>query len=96
MQNKNPVEANYIAYHIIVNFYKTDLQLSQKKKMAPLMMHFYWHTLYVSNSDTSQQNTNNNSWNELIKLLISWRSSNYYLSLFSYQLSVSTSFIFGR
>ena len=30
-QNKNHVEANYIAYHIIVNFYKTDIQLSQKK-----------------------------------------------------------------
>ena len=30
-QNKNPVEANYITYHIIVNFYKTDIQLSQKK-----------------------------------------------------------------
>ena len=30
-QNKNPVEANYIAYHIIVNFYKTDIPLSQKK-----------------------------------------------------------------
>ena len=46
IQNKNPVEANYIAYHIIVNFYKTDNQLSQKKKKkAPLMMHFYWHTL---------------------------------------------------
>ena len=30
-QNKNPVEAKYIAYHIIVNFYKTDIQLSQKK-----------------------------------------------------------------
>ena len=44
-QNKNPVEANHIAYHIIVNFYKTDIQLSQKKN-APLMMHFYWHTLY--------------------------------------------------
>ena len=44
-QNKNPVEANYIAYHIIVNFFKTDIQLSQEKN-APLMMHFYWHTLY--------------------------------------------------
>ena len=30
-QNKNPVEANYIAYHIIVNFFKTGIQLSQKK-----------------------------------------------------------------
>ena len=30
-QNKNPVEANYIAYHNIVNFYKTDMQLSQEK-----------------------------------------------------------------
>ena len=30
-QNKNLVEANYIAYHIIVNFFKTDIQLSQKK-----------------------------------------------------------------
>ena len=29
--NKNPVEAKYIAYHIIVNFYKTDIQISQKK-----------------------------------------------------------------
>ena len=45
-QNKNPVEVNYIAYHIIVNFFKTDIQLSQKKN-APLMMHFYWHTLYT-------------------------------------------------
>ena len=44
-QNKNPVEANYIAYHIIANFFKIDIQLSQKKN-APLMMHFYWHTLY--------------------------------------------------
>ena len=32
-QNKNPVEANYIAYHIIVNFFKTDIQLSQKKML---------------------------------------------------------------
>ena len=39
-QNKNPAEANHIAYHVIVNFYKTDIQLSQKKN-APLMMHFY-------------------------------------------------------
>ena len=39
-QNKNPVEANYIAYHIIVNFYKTEIQLSQKKNTL-LMMHFY-------------------------------------------------------
>ena len=30
-QNKNPVEAYYIAYHTIVNFFKTDIQLSQKK-----------------------------------------------------------------
>ena len=45
-QNKNPVEAYYIAYHIIVNFFKTDIQLFQKKN-APLMMHFYWHTLYI-------------------------------------------------
>ena len=30
-QNKNHVEANYIAYHISVNFFKTDIQLSQKK-----------------------------------------------------------------
>ena len=37
-QNKNPVEANYIAYHIIVNF---------PEKNALLMMHFYWHTLYL-------------------------------------------------
>ena len=44
-QNKNPVEANYIAYHIIVNFYKIDIQLSQKKNVL-IMMHFYWHTLY--------------------------------------------------
>ena len=33
-QNKNPIEANYITYHIIVNFYKTDIQLSQKKKCS--------------------------------------------------------------
>ena len=32
-QNKNPVEANYIAHHIIVNFFKTDIQLSQKKML---------------------------------------------------------------
>ena len=32
-QNKNPVEANYIAYHIIVNFFKSDIQLSQKKML---------------------------------------------------------------
>ena len=32
-QNKNPVEANYIAYHIIVNFFKTDIQLFQKKML---------------------------------------------------------------
>ena len=32
-QNKNPVEANYIAYHIIGNFFKTDIQLSQKKML---------------------------------------------------------------
>ena len=32
-QNKNPVEANYIAYHIIVNFFKTDIQHSQKKML---------------------------------------------------------------
>ena len=40
-QNKNPAEAN--AYHIIVNFYKTDLELSHKKKKKknPLMMHCY-------------------------------------------------------
>ena len=30
-QNKNPVEANYIAYHIIVKFFRTGIQLSQKK-----------------------------------------------------------------
>ena len=30
-QNKNSVEANCIAYHIIVNFVKTDVQRSQKK-----------------------------------------------------------------
>ena len=30
-QNKNPVEANYIAYHVIVIFFKSDIQLSQKK-----------------------------------------------------------------
>ena len=30
-QNKNPVEATYIVYHVIVNFYKTDIQLFQKK-----------------------------------------------------------------
>ena len=46
-QNKHPVEANYIAYHIIVNFYKNDIQLSQKKNNALLMMHFYWHMLYI-------------------------------------------------
>ena len=46
-QNKNPAEANYISYHIVVNYYKTDIQFSQKKN-APLMMHFYWHTLYAS------------------------------------------------
>ena len=33
LQNKNLVEANYIAYHVIVNFYKTDIQLSQKKML---------------------------------------------------------------
>ena len=36
-QNKNPAEANYhdyIAYNIIVNFFKTDVQLSQKKKCS--------------------------------------------------------------
>ena len=32
-QNKNPVEANDIAYHNIVKFYKTDVQLSQKKML---------------------------------------------------------------
>ena len=32
-QNKNPVEANYIACHIIVNFIKTDIKLSQKKML---------------------------------------------------------------
>ena len=32
-QNKNHVEVNYITYHIIVNFYKTDIQLSQKKML---------------------------------------------------------------
>ena len=32
-QNKNPVEANHVAYHIIVNFFKTDIQLSQKKML---------------------------------------------------------------
>ena len=31
IQNKNPVEANYIAYHIIVNFYKTDISFLRKK-----------------------------------------------------------------
>ena len=45
-QNKNPVEANYIAYHIIGNLFKTDTQLSQKKNV-PSMMHFYWHKLYL-------------------------------------------------
>ena len=30
-QNKNPVGANYIAYHIIVKFFKTDIQHSQIK-----------------------------------------------------------------
>ena len=33
-QNKNPVESNYIAYHILANFYKTDIQLSQKKNSS--------------------------------------------------------------
>ena len=32
-QNKNPVEATYIAYYIVVNFFKTDIQLSQKKML---------------------------------------------------------------
>ena len=32
-QNKNHVEANYIAYRIIVNFYKTNIQLSHKKML---------------------------------------------------------------
>ena len=32
-QNKNPVEANYIAYHIIVNFLKINVQLFQKKML---------------------------------------------------------------
>ena len=32
-QNTNPVEANYIAYHFIVNFFKTDIQLSQNKML---------------------------------------------------------------
>ena len=32
-QNKNPVEANYIAYHIIVNFFKINIQLFQKKML---------------------------------------------------------------
>ena len=32
-QNKNPVEANYIACHIIANFYKIDIELSQKKML---------------------------------------------------------------
>ena len=32
-QNKNPVEANHIAYHNIVNFYKTDLPHSRKKML---------------------------------------------------------------
>ena len=39
-QNKNTVEANYIAYHIIVNFFKINRQVFQKKN-ALLMMHFY-------------------------------------------------------
>ena len=30
-QNKNHAEANHIANHIIVNFYETNIQLSQKK-----------------------------------------------------------------
>ena len=30
-ENKNYVEANYIAYHIIVNFHETNVQISQKK-----------------------------------------------------------------
>ena len=39
-QNKNLVEANYIAYHIIVNFYETDMQLPQKKcsKIGALLL----------------------------------------------------------
>ena len=32
-QYKNPVEANYIAYHIIVNFFKTNIQFSQKQML---------------------------------------------------------------
>ena len=30
-QNKNPVDANYIAYHIVVSFFKINIQLFQKK-----------------------------------------------------------------
>ena len=44
IQNKNPVEANYITYHIIVNFFQ-NWQTAFPEKNAPLMMHFYWHTL---------------------------------------------------
>ena len=39
-RKKNHIKAIYIAYHIIVNLYKTDIQFSQKKN-ATLMMHFY-------------------------------------------------------
>ena len=45
-QNKNPVEANYIAHHIIVNFLQ-NWHTAFSEKMLPLMMHFYWHTLYI-------------------------------------------------
>ena len=44
-QNKNPVEANYIAYHIIVTFQNWHTSFPEKKNVH-LMMHFYWHTLY--------------------------------------------------
>ena len=32
-QNKNLVEANYIAYYIIVNFFKTDISFPRKKML---------------------------------------------------------------
>ena len=48
LQNKNPVEANYITYHVIVNFYQTDIQLSQKKcsfNDALLLTHALYYIL---------------------------------------------------
>ena len=56
-QNKNPVEANYIAYHTIVNFFKTDIQLSQKKKCsfndALLLTHAVFFLWVMGQCDTS-------------------------------------------